>query len=148
MYSTNRRKQDHGEFGAELVDAAHELIRRWQPEPMPEWVTFVPSRRQPELVAGFAARLAGRLGLVFGDVVVKVRDSEPQKFMQNSQQQYRNVQNAFEIKGPVPSGPVLLVDDMVDSRWTLTVVGASLREAGAGSVVPFALADTAGRSTR
>ncbi|MCQ3808893.1 MAG: hypothetical protein KTV16_16735 [Acidimicrobiia bacterium] len=115
---------------------------------MPEWVTFVPSRRQPELVAGFAARLAGRLGLVFGDVVVKVRDSEPQKFMQNSQQQYRNVQNAFEIKGPVPSGPVLLVDDMVDSRWTLTVVGASLREAGAGSVVPFALADTAGRSTR
>ncbi len=108
----------------------------------------MPSRRQPELVAGFAARLASRLGLVFKEVVVKVRNSEPQKFMQNSQQQYRNVQNAFEIRGPVPSGPVLLVDDMVDSRWTLTVVGASLREAGAGCVFPFALADTAGRSTR
>ena len=140
-------KQDNGEFGAELVDAAHELIRRWQPDSMPEWVTFVPSRRQPALVAGFAARLASRLGLVFKEVVVKVRDSEPQKFMQNSQQQYRNVQNAFEIGGPVPSGPVLLIDDMVDSRWTLTVVGASLREAGAGCVFPFALADTAGRST-
>ncbi len=50
--------------------------------------------------------------------------------------------------GPVPSGPVLLVDDIVDSRWTLAVVGARLCEAGAGPVLPFALADTAGRSTR
>ena len=141
-------KQVHGEFDDQLVSAAHDLIRRWQPHPQPEWVTFVPSRRQPELVAGFAARLASRLGLVCKEVVVKVGDTESQKSMQNSQQQYRNVQNAFEIRGPVPSGPVLLVDDMVDSRWTLTVVGASLRQAGAGSVLPFALADTAGRSAR
>ena len=141
-------KQVHGEFDDQLVDASADLIKRWQPDPMPEWVTFGPSRRQPELVAGFAARLASRLGLVCKEVVFKVRDTEPQKSMQNSQQQYRNVQNAFEIRGPVPSGPVLLVDDFVDSRWSLTVVGMSLREAGAGSVLPFALADTAGRSTR
>ena len=141
-------KQVHGEFDDRLVDASADLIRRGQPHPQPEWVTFVPSRRQPELVAGFAARVASRLGLVCKEVVVKVRDTEPQKSMQNSQQQYRNVQNAFEIRGPVPSGPVLLVDDFVDSRWSLTVVGMSLREAGAGSVLPFALADTAGRSTR
>ena len=75
-------------------------------------------------------------------------ETEPQKTMQNSQQQYRNVRDAFEITGEVPSGPVLLVDDMVDSRWTLTVVGLLLREAGAGLVLPFALADTAGRSVR
>ena len=66
--------------------------------------------------------------------------------MQNSQQQYRNIWDAFEIRGEVPSGAVLLVDDMVDSRWTLTVVGSLLRQAGAGPVLPFALADTAGRS--
>ena len=82
------------------------------------------------------------------DVVVKVHETEPQKTMQNSQQQYRNVRDAFEIRGEVPSGPVLLVDDMVDSRWTLTVVGLLLREAGSGPVLPFALADTAGRSVR
>ena len=68
--------------------------------------------------------------------------------MQNSQMQYRNVRNAFEIGEPVPAGPVLLLDDMVDSRWTMTVVGESLRQGGAGPVLPFALADTAGRSTR
>ena len=38
------------------------------------------------------------------------------------------------------SGPVLLVDDLVDSRWTLTVAARELRLAGAAAVLPFALA--------
>ena len=142
-------KQRDGRFDDQLVAAAHDLIRdRWRPEPEPEWVAFVPSLRRPELVRDFAHRLARSLRLACEDVVVKVRETEPQKTMQNSQQQYRNVRDAFEIVGGVPSGPVLLVDDMVDSRWTLTVVGSRLREAGAGPVLPFALADTAGRSVR
>ena len=40
-------------------------------------------------------------------------------------------------------GPVLLVDDLVDSRWTVTVAGALLRSAGAPGVLPFALAAAA-----
>lgn len=144
-----RGKQDQGRFDDQLVVAARDLILdRWRPDPMPEWVTFVPSLRCPELVADFAARLAAGLGLVCEEVVAKVRETEPQKTMQNSQMQYRNVRSAFEIREPVPAGPVLLLDDMVDSRWTMTVVGKSLRDAGAGPVLPFALADTAGRSTR
>lgn len=39
-------------------------------------------------------------------------------------------------------GPVLLVDDTVDSRWTFTVIAALLRGAGSGPVFPFALAFT------
>jgi ATP-dependent DNA helicase RecQ len=35
---------------------------------------------------------------------------------------------------------VLLVDDLVDSRWTLTVVGSAILEGGSGLVSPFALA--------
>ena len=142
-------KQQDGRFNDRLVAAARDLIRdRWQPEPAPEWVAHVPSLRLPELVPDFASRLAQSLGLACKDVVVKVRHTEPQKSMQNSQQQYRNVRDAFEIRGEVPSGPVLLVDDMVDSRWTLTIVGLLLLDAGAGPVLPFALADTAGRSVR
>lgn len=144
-----RGKQDQGRFDDQLVVAARELILdRWRPDLMPEWVTFVPSLRRPELVADFTARLAASLGLVCEAVVAKVRETESQKTMQNSQQQYRNVQGAFEIREPVAAGPVLLVDDIVDSRWTMTVVGVSLREAGAGPVLPFALAETAGRSGR
>ena len=37
-------------------------------------------------------------------------------------------------------GPVLLVDDLVDSRWTVTVAARALRRAGAPAVLPFALA--------
>ena len=36
--------------------------------------------------------------------------------------------------------PVLLVDDIVDSRWTLTVIAALILEAGSGPVWPLALA--------
>ena len=140
-------RQQDGWFDDRLVAAARDLIRdRWHPEPVPEWVAHVPSLRLPELVPDFASRLAQSLGLACEDVVVKIRHTEPQKTMQNSQQQYRNIWDAFEIRGEVLSGPVLLVDDMVDSRWTLTVVGSLLRQAGAGPVLPFALADTAGRS--
>jgi ATP-dependent DNA helicase RecQ len=60
--------------------------------------------------------------------------------MENSAQQFRNVHGAFEIVAPVPDGGVLLIDDIVDSRWTLTTVGFALREAGSGTVYPFALA--------
>jgi ATP-dependent DNA helicase RecQ len=52
--------------------------------------------------------------------------------------------NARAKLGVVPagvrSGPVLLVDDLVDSRWTLTVAGSLLRDHGSGPVLPFALA--------
>ena len=43
----------------------------------------------------------------------------------------------------VEAGPVLLVDDLVDSRWTITVAASLLRQAGATSVLPFALAAVA-----
>ena len=36
----------------------------------------------------------------------------------------------------MPAGPVLLVDDLVVSGWTLTVAGVALREAGATAVLP------------
>jgi hypothetical protein len=42
----------------------------------------------------------------------------PQADMANSTQQLNNVMDAFEIRGEPPVGPVLLVDDTVDSRWT------------------------------
>ena len=142
-------KQESGRFDDQLVGAAAELITsRRNPEPAPTWVTFVPSRVNPGLVADYASRLAAALRLPCEDVVAKTRDTEPQKTMQNSSQQFRNVQRAFAVRGDVPPEPVLLVDDIVDSRWTVTVVDMELREAGAGPVFPLVLADTAGRSVQ
>jgi ATP-dependent DNA helicase RecQ len=42
--------------------------------------------------------------------------------------------------GAVQGQPVMLIDDLTDSRWTLTVAGRALRQAGAGAVLPLVLA--------
>ncbi|MEI6415187.1 MAG: RecQ family ATP-dependent DNA helicase [Pseudomonadota bacterium] len=132
-----------GHFRDELVEAVAEMIReRWLPDPAPGWVTCVPSRRHPELVPDFSRRLAERLGLSFRPVIGKVRHNQPQKIQQNRFYQCRNLDGAFEIVAPIPNSPVLLVDDIVDSAWTLTVVSALLRRAGSGPVWPVALATT------
>ena len=92
----------------------------------------------------FARRLADRLSLPFVEVLRKTKDTPPQKEMENSAFQQNNLIGAFEIVGEVPSGTCLLVDDMVDSKWTFTIAAAILLRAGASAVVPFALADSSG----
>jgi len=129
-------------FDVRLVEAAARLIRdRWQPRPAPVWVTAVPSLRRPELVPDFARRLADALGLPYLEALGRRRESAEQKTMQNSAQQLLNVVDAVAVRRDrVDPGPVLLVDDIVDSGWTLTACGARLRRAGSGIVYPFALA--------
>jgi ATP-dependent DNA helicase RecQ len=136
-----RGKYEDGRFGDDLVDACVELIEEWQPDPAPTWVTCVPSRRHPDLVPDFAGRLAGALGLPFEPVLVKTDDRPEQKRMANSTQQARNVDGSLGLAaGELPGEPVLLVDDLVDSRWTLTVSAWLLRSNGCGKVWPLVLA--------
>ena len=72
-----------------------------------------------------------------------MRETEPQKTRQNSVQQVHNLDKVFEVdQNNLRAGPVLLVDDMVDSRWTFTVLGFKLLKAGSGPVFPLALAET------
>lgn len=132
-----------GRFSEELVDAMAEMIQqRWQPDPAPQWVCCVPSRNHPELVPDFARRLAARLDLPFVDAVSKVKDNQPQKGQQNRFHQCRNLDGAFAVTQLYQGQPVLLVDDIVDSGWTLTVVAALLQQAGSGVVYPVALASS------
>jgi ATP-dependent DNA helicase RecQ len=137
----DRGKAD-GRFSDELVEACYEMITtRWRPEPRPTWVTCVPSLRSAELVPDFAARLAARLGLRFAAAIVKVEETERQRNMMNSWQQANNLDGAFAVDpSAMQGGPVLLIDDIADSRWSLTVAGALLRQAGAGAVFPLVLA--------
>jgi ATP-dependent DNA helicase RecQ len=129
-----------GAIDDELVDAVAALVRAWRPDPRPVWVTAVPSLRRPDVVSSLATRLAAKLGLPFVPVVGKVRECAPQAEMSNTSQQAANVAGAFALRGPVADGPVLLVDDLIDSRWTITTIGGLLREAGSGPVLPIALA--------
>ena len=136
-------KYQDGRFAGNLVDACVDLMRRWDPRPVPEWVTCIPSQRHPNLVPAFAERVASRLGLPFHRALDKTEDRPEQKTMANSTQQARNVDGSLVVAvESLPGGPVLLVDDMVDSRWTLTVATWLLRTHGAGEVWPLALALT------
>ena len=129
-------------FSDKLVEACARMMEEWRPDPYPDWVTAIPSRNNPTLVDDFARRLAGRLGLPYVPCLKKVADTQAQKDMQNSAFQQNNLLNAFGIEGEVPGGHCLLADDMVDSRWTLTIAAALLRSAGVSSVTPLALADS------
>jgi ATP-dependent DNA helicase RecQ len=91
-------------------------------------------------VDSLAERLAARLGLPYRRVLEKARHTEQQKTRENSAQQAANVRGAFAVSGTPSAGPVLLIDDVVDSRWTLTECARVLREAGVGAVFPVALA--------
>jgi ATP-dependent DNA helicase RecQ len=136
-------KYRDGRFAPELVLACARMVREWDPRPSPAWVACIPSLRRPELVPDFARRLAAELGLPFHDVLEKTDHRPEQKTMENSTQQARNVDGSVAVKvRSVPRGPVLLVDDMVDSRWTLTVAAWLLRKHGSGVVWPLALSRT------
>ncbi|HXU75304.1 MAG TPA: RecQ family zinc-binding domain-containing protein, partial [Methylomirabilota bacterium] len=170
-----RGKYRDGQFSDALVQAAADLIlKRWRPEPAPKWVTAIPSRRHTELVLGFARRLAAKLELPFLPVLSQRGDTRPQKEMLNSTMQLRNVLGAFAVCEPpadpgadwrqkvtplaatvagagararLPASPVLLVDDMVDSKWTITMASVLLQQHGSGPVYPFALASSSLRGS-
>ena len=138
------RGKAQGHFDDELVDASVDLIRnRWGAVAPVAWVTCIPSSRHPNLVPDFAARLAAALGVPFRAVIEKSRETGPQKNMENRFHQCHNLDGAFTIRPEAGTDEaVLLIDDVVDSAWTLTLAAALLRQTGTAAVYPFALAAT------
>ena len=130
-------------FSEELVDAAVDLINKWDVSENITWITFVPSLRRPTLVKSFAQRLSDKLGLPLKESIVKVINAPEQKSFNNSYHQCKNAYDSFEVTNDIMSGGVLLVDDMFDSGWTFTVCGNQLKKLGVSKVYPFALASTA-----
>lgn len=138
-------KYTDGRFSDELVGACVKMMHEWNPMPAPKWVTCVPSLRYPDLVPDFARRLATALGIPFLLALAKTDRRPEQKTMANSTQQARNIDGSLSlIIDSLPHSPVLLVDDMVDSRWTLTVSAWLLRSGGSGDVLPLVLSETTG----
>ena len=140
-------KYKRGYFEESLVDASAKLLEDYVIENEIQWVTNVPSLKRPELVKNFARRLAVRLGLEYRDAIEKKLNTKCQKELNSNYLQYQNVNDSMEVKeAEILPKNVLLVDDMVDSKWTFTVCGYKLREKGSGKVFPFALSNTAGRN--
>jgi len=138
-------KYSAGRFSEDLVRACVEMINEWIPDQFPRWVTCIPSNNHPELVPNFARRLAEALRIKFVPCIEVNRDHKQQKGMENSYHQAKNLDGAFRITDECMTGECLLVDDMIDSGWTLTVASALLRQAGCEVVYPLALAQNSPR---
>jgi ATP-dependent DNA helicase RecQ len=135
-------KQAHA-FDPRLADACVTMINeRWNPDPMPTWVTYVPSQNFPKLVKDFAELVAAKLGLECIEAVVKVNETPPQKDMQNSDHRCKNIDGAFAVQNVREGEPVLLIDDASDSGWTFAVIAALLRREASGPVFPMAVMST------
>jgi ATP-dependent DNA helicase RecQ len=129
----------------DVITGVAAALKRWTWAGRPTWVTWVPS-----VSSVLPERLAHRLGelgkLPVHCAVTRTRPGRPQAELANSTHRCSNVWPAFAVDpaalpgGSMPPGPVLLVDDIHDSGWTLTVVAHRLREAGAEAVLPFVLA--------
>ena len=108
-----------------------------------DWVTHVPSARRGEVCADLARRLAAELSVPHLPLVARTGQRPSQREMENSTQQVANVRGAFTVTGAPPRGTGLLIDDRRLSGWTMAMVGGQLRRAGAGAIVPVALATLA-----
>jgi ATP-dependent DNA helicase RecQ len=108
-------------------------------------ITFVPSKKN-DLLEIFAKELAAKLDIKCQKLLVKVEETR-QKGMQNSSHQCYNALKSYNAVANIPQETVILIDDLVDSGWTLAVCGHKLRENGAKVVIPFVLADSSLRDT-
>jgi ATP-dependent DNA helicase RecQ len=134
-----------GAVPADVLDASVDVLRAWPWESRPGAVVAMPSRTRPLLVRSVAERLAeiGRLpflgSLTYAGAGPAGGPGGNSAFRLSAV--HGRITVPAEVAGALPGGaPVLLVDDLADSRWTLTVATRALRLAGAAGVLPFVLA--------
>jgi ATP-dependent DNA helicase RecQ len=132
----------------EVVRAATVVLRDWPWEARPVAIATVPSVGRPTLIGSLGEQLASLGRMTFLGPLERAGQGASGLARSNSAHRVRALHEAFSVTsdqrdmlrdlgGDVP---ILLVDDQVDSGWTMTLAGRVLRRAGAGAVLPFALA--------
>ncbi|MER7533759.1 RecQ family ATP-dependent DNA helicase [Streptomyces sp. NPDC097704] len=113
----------------------------------PAGVVTVASHRKPRLVGSLGQRIAEIGRMPFLGVVEYAPEAEDLRLSRtNSAQRVVGLQRTLTVPSELgerlagADGPILLVDDLSDSGWTLAVAARLLRRAGAESVFPLVLA--------
>ncbi len=137
----------------DVVGALVKVLAAWDWAQRPAAVIAMPSRSRAQLIDNLARRIAdigrmpflGALGYADDHSV----SGSGQDHQHNSAQRLAAVWGTISVPDAVRDGlagvdgPVLLVDDQLDSGWTVTVAAAQLRTAGARAVLPLVLATAA-----
>ena len=136
-----------GPVPPELAAALLTVMKDWSADwassgvGRPVAIVGVESATRPQLVDDLATGLSKVMQVpVVGRFAIVDPDVGPGRGAANSAQRVAAVNRRQRLEAEVPVGPVLLVDDLVVTGWTLTVAGCALREAGATAVLPLALA--------
>jgi ATP-dependent DNA helicase RecQ len=137
---------------AALTDAVVKVLASWDWAQRPAYVVTMPSRARPRLVGSLGQRIAaiGRLTYLGGLGYATSDGPGPRRH--NSAQRLASLWRAIVVPDELRDAltatamdaPVLLVDDQIDTGWTMTVAAALLRDAGAPAVLPLALATVTG----
>lgn len=125
-------------FPPELLGKSAELLLPLIKDKEITHLAYVPSKRS-DRVAEFASRLAKKCAIEL-ICPLEAKDAPRQCEMENGAHKCENALNAFLVKAENLPEKIILLDDTVDSKWTLTVCGYKLMEKGATEVYPFVLA--------
>ncbi len=130
----------------EIVAALVDVLRSWEWERRPTTVASVPSRRRPRLLASAGEQLATIGRLQWLGALQPREDLDRRASRTNSAHRVRALHGSFVVdprqQAVLKDGEhvVLLLDDVVDSGWTMALAARELRGAGAAAVLPLALA--------
>jgi ATP-dependent DNA helicase RecQ len=131
---------------SQMAGACIQVLAEWDWDRRPVAVVSIPSRRRPLLVKSLAEGLAATGRIPYLGALQLPGGWPAGEPGGNSAFRLASVWDRFAVPPEGAAwfaanpGPVLLVDDLADSRWTITVAGRALREAGAEQVLPFVLA--------
>ena len=148
----SRGKYTSGRFSDYLIQASARKLKRYfykQQISMNNLVIMpIPSNRRPMLVPEFAQSLAKLLNVEFANILAKKPNEPEQKTLLNSAQQEKNLRDSLYLNSSaidLSNKHILLVDDIVDSKWTFTIAAELLGITYPSiKVTPFAIADTSG----
>jgi ATP-dependent DNA helicase RecQ len=140
-----------GPIPGQLADAMVQVLASWDWKQRPAAVVTMPSVTRPELITSLGQRIATIGRLPYLGALGYATEDGPGPRRHNSAQRLAALWRALTVPSDLrdalkanDAGPVLLVDDQIDTGWTMTVAARLLRDAGAPSVLPLALAVTTG----
>ncbi|CAN3130974.1 RecQ family ATP-dependent DNA helicase [Mycobacterium sp. smrl_JER01] len=133
---------DDTEVPEAVVQAAVKVLASWEWQTRPTAVMALDSARHPMLISSLARRLA-ELGRLTDLGVLRYAPDRRSATAANSAYRVAALHGAW-VRPVLPqvTGPVLLVDDLSDTGWTMTMAARELRAAGAPEVLPLAIAAT------
>jgi ATP-dependent DNA helicase RecQ len=135
---------DDTDVPADLVDAVVKVLAAWDWGTRPTGVVTIGSRSRPRLVTTFGRRIAEIGRLPYLGELTPLGDPGPRRH--NSAQRLHQVWQSLAVPVPLTEalqdnpGHILLVDDRIETGWTMTVATRLLKEEGAQSVLPLTLA--------